>query len=88
MKLRWWKTAQERAAEFDAIRPRQSDNAFLASCALPSTAYARRVALAVRRSVATYGILLMPRPSKRSAARAANRHASNEDHGRPSRFYS
>jgi hypothetical protein len=56
VKLRWWKTAQERAAEFEATRSPQSDEEFLAECALPPTDHARRVALAVRRSVATYGI--------------------------------
>jgi hypothetical protein len=56
VKLRWWKTAQEQAAEFEATRPAQSDEAFLAECALPPTDYARRVALAARRSVASYGM--------------------------------
>ncbi len=56
MKLRWWKTAKERAAEFETTRPPQPDEAFIAECALPPTEHARRVALAVRRSVATYGM--------------------------------
>ena len=56
MNLRWWKTAQERAEEFQATRPPQSDEAFVAECGLPATDHARRVALAVRHSVATYGM--------------------------------
>jgi hypothetical protein len=57
MKLRWWKTAQEKAAEFKSIRDPQPDDVFLAECALPPTEYARRVALTVRRSVAEYGMV-------------------------------
>jgi acyl carrier protein len=57
MKLRWWKTADEMAEAFIATRQPQSDEAFVASCNLPPTAYARKVALAVRNSVASYGMV-------------------------------
>jgi hypothetical protein len=55
MKLRWWKTADEMAAEFAATREPQSDAEFLSACALPAGATA--AALAVRRSVAKYGMI-------------------------------
>jgi acyl carrier protein len=56
MKLRWWKNAQERAQEFENSRSPLCDDDFIAACSIPDSDHARHVALAVRRSVATYGI--------------------------------
>ena len=57
MKWRPWRTAQEKADEFAADRGLQSDEQFLTACGLPGTPEATRIALAVRRSVASYGIV-------------------------------
>lgn len=51
-RLRWWKTASERAAEFVATRVPQGDQEFIADCGLPDTQEARNVALTVRKAVA------------------------------------
>lgn len=53
-RLRWWRMADELAADFDAEHPPQSDAHFLAECGL---ADAPAAALAVRRSVASYGMV-------------------------------
>jgi hypothetical protein len=55
MALRWWRTAEEMAAEFARQFPEHSDAEFLADCGLPNEPDAQRAALAVRRSVAAYG---------------------------------
>jgi hypothetical protein len=57
MKLRWWKTADEMAAGFVAGRIPQMDAEFLSECALPADDDAVKAALAVRRSVAKYGMV-------------------------------
>ena len=53
----WWKTAGEMAAGFAADRTPEADEQFVAACGLPDTPDAARVALAVRRSVASYGMI-------------------------------
>lgn len=55
MRLRWWRMADEMAADFARQHPPQSDAEFLAECGLPVNASA--TALAVRRSVASYGMV-------------------------------
>ena len=57
MKWRWWRTADEMAADFAADRTPETDEQFIAACDLPETPEAVRVALAVRRSVASYGMI-------------------------------
>jgi acyl carrier protein len=57
MKWRWWRTADEMAADFAADRMPEPDEQFIAACDLPDTPDAVRVALAVRRSVANYGMI-------------------------------
>lgn len=57
MKWRWWRNADEMAAEFAAKRKPLGDEQFVSACRLPSNPLATRVALAVRRSVATYGMI-------------------------------
>lgn len=57
MKWRWWRTAEEMAADFAAVRCAETDAKFIADCGLPDAPFARRVALAVRRSVASYGMI-------------------------------
>src|SRR3954454_17356062 len=56
-KLRWWRTADEMAADFARTRSPQADADFLAECELPDDAEANRSAIAVRRSVAKYGMI-------------------------------
>src|SRR5437879_4562457 len=53
-RLRWWRMADEMAADFARLHPPQSDAEFLAECGL---AAAPAAALAVRRSVASYGMV-------------------------------
>ena len=53
-RLRWWRMADEMAADFATKYPAQSDAEFLAECGLADAPVA---ALAVRRSVATYGMV-------------------------------
>ena len=55
MKWRWWRTADEKAADFVADREPQNDEQFCMECGLPTSTDAIRMALAVRRSVASYG---------------------------------
>ena len=55
MKWRWWRTADEKAADFAKDRERQTDEQFFSECGLPDTAQTVRIALAVRRSVASVG---------------------------------
>ena len=57
MKWRWWRAADEMAADFTADRTPEADEPFIAACDLPDTPEAVRVALAVRRSVASYGMI-------------------------------
>lgn len=57
MKLRWWKTADEMATAFEEKFPAQWDDVFLSECGLDHSAEAIRVGLAVRRSVAEYGMV-------------------------------
>lgn len=57
MKWRWWRTADEMAADFAADRTPETDEHFIAACNLPDTPEAVRVSLAVRRSVASYGMI-------------------------------
>ena len=57
MSWRWWRTADEMAASFAADRTPEPDEQFVAACDLPDTPEAIRVALAVRRSVASYGMI-------------------------------
>lgn len=57
MKWRWWRTAAEMADDFTESRNPISDVVFLASCDLPNSELARQTALAVRRSVAAYGLV-------------------------------
>lgn len=57
MKWRWWRTAEEKAAEFASDRMSEDDATFISNCGLPDTLLASRVALAVRRSVANYGMI-------------------------------
>ncbi len=57
MKWRRWRTPREIAADFAKDRNEQSDQEFLAGCGLPDTREAMRIALAVRRSVASYGMV-------------------------------
>ncbi len=57
MKWRLWRTANEMAADFAANRSPESDANYIADCGLPATPIAQRVALAVRRSVASYGMI-------------------------------
>ncbi len=57
MKWRWWRTAEEMAADFAASRKSQHDSNFISECGLPDTPLASRVTLAVRRSVANYGLV-------------------------------
>ena len=45
------------AANFTANRAPESDTAYLAECGLPTTPIAQQVAVAVRRSVASYGMI-------------------------------
>ncbi len=55
MKLRWWRNATEMAEDFARRGPPQSDADFLAECGLPDNPGVVRLALAVRRSVSSYG---------------------------------
>ena len=57
MKWRWWRTADEMAADFAADRTLETDEQFIAACDLPDNAEAVRIAMAVRRSVASYGMI-------------------------------
>jgi acyl carrier protein len=49
---RWWKTHSEKVAEFAPTRQPLAAEAFLNECALPDDEEARRIAVAVRRSIA------------------------------------
>ncbi len=53
-RLRWWRTADEMAADFASQHLAQSEDEFVAECGL---ADAPVVALAVRRAVAAYGMV-------------------------------
>ena len=57
MRWRWWRTAEEMATNFAKRHPPQSDAEFLKECGLPDDPSAEQVALAVRRSVASYGMV-------------------------------
>ena len=57
MKWRWLRTAEEMAADFAATRSPVDDECFVSACGLPDTQLARQVALAVRNSVAQYGMI-------------------------------
>jgi hypothetical protein len=57
MGLRWWQTADEMAVLFAQRFPAQTDADFLAECKLGDNRGAVRIALAVRRSVARYGMV-------------------------------
>lgn len=57
MKWRWWRTADEMAADFACSRTCEQDEKFISDCDLPETELAKRVAIAVRRSVANYGMV-------------------------------
>ena len=57
MKWRWWRNAQEQAEDFSKNRGEQADEQFITACGLPDTPEATRIALAVRRSVARYGMV-------------------------------
>jgi acyl carrier protein len=57
MRWRWWRTAAEMAADFTATRESQSDQNFIAACGLPDDGIAWETAIAVRRSVAAYGMV-------------------------------
>ena len=57
MKWRWWRTADEMAADFAAERSTLADEDFVSACDLPNNPLATRIALAVRRSVASYGMI-------------------------------
>ena len=57
MSWRWWRTADEMAASLAADRTPEPDEQFVAACDPPDTPEAIRVALAVRRSVANYGMI-------------------------------
>ena len=54
---RLWKTAEEKAVEFSSTRVPQKDEEFLEECGIPNNADAKRIALAVRRSVGVYGMV-------------------------------
>jgi hypothetical protein len=54
---RWWKTADEKASAFAATRASQTDEEFVRDCGLADDAEAAALALAVRRSVARYGMV-------------------------------
>jgi hypothetical protein len=54
---RIFKTAHVKVAEFRKGRTRQADEQFVADCGLPAEAEAARVALAVRRAVASVGLI-------------------------------
>ncbi len=53
----WWKTAAEMAEDFARKREPYPDDDFVRDCELPDTPEAQRVCLAVRRSVASYGMV-------------------------------
>jgi hypothetical protein len=53
----WWGATKEDALAFCAKRSPQPDEQFLADCGLADDPRAARVALAVRRSVAGYGLV-------------------------------
>lgn len=53
--MRFWKSASEKVKEFVRERCPQSEEAFLAGCALPANDQAMRVALGVRRAIARLG---------------------------------
>ncbi len=55
MQVRWWRNAEEKASDFALRFPPQSDAVFLDECGLPADAESTSIALAVRRSVASYG---------------------------------
>ncbi len=57
MRWRWWPTANEQAAVFAKSRKPVSDQDFLTDCGLSDDSNAWHVALAVRRSVASYGMV-------------------------------
>jgi len=57
MRWRWWRTADEMANDFLALRDPESDESFIASCELPDDPLALETAIAVRRSVANYGMV-------------------------------
>jgi acyl carrier protein len=65
---RWWRTAQEKASTFAATRSAQSDGEFLRDCGLSNDDESASAALAVRRSVAKYGMV------DAQAIRAADRY--------------
>jgi len=54
MKIRWWRTADEMAAEFSRRFPARPNSDYLADCGVVDDSDAERAALAVRRSVARY----------------------------------
>lgn len=57
MRWRWWRTAEEQAREFAKDRLGESDATFIVSCELPDDPIAHDTAIAVRRSVAKYGMI-------------------------------
>jgi acyl carrier protein len=57
MKWRWWRTADEMAADFKANRLPEGDDKFFSDCGLPNSPLARHVSIAVRRSIAAYGMV-------------------------------
>ena len=57
MRWRWWRTADEMAADFAGTREAMTDEQFIATCELPNDPLARETAIAVRRSVAAYGMV-------------------------------
>src|SRR5262245_49944784 len=57
MGWRWTRTAEEMAADFARGRQTQTDEQFLTDCGLANHPEASRTALAVRRSVAGYGMV-------------------------------
>jgi acyl carrier protein len=52
-----FKSDQEKVAEFCRGRMPQTDGEFVAACDLPDTPEAARIALAVRRAAAVYGLV-------------------------------
>jgi hypothetical protein len=52
---RWWKTADAKASAFAGTRAPQTDEEFVRDCGLADDAEGAALALAVRRSVASYG---------------------------------
>ena len=57
MKWRWWRKADELAADFTRNRTRLSDMDFVSACHIGDDSAICKVAIAVRRSVANYGMV-------------------------------